>query len=85
MGVNNFTIYSITGSDFVHSACWIQGFYIYRELKDRFDESGYYGIPTNIDNDGMTEEGKLCRTTIIGTGIDTIFPFILFLINFNKN
>lgn len=57
------------GGDFVHSACWIQGFYIYTELKDRFDESGYYGIPKDIDMDGLTNEGRLCRTTYVGSGM----------------
>ena len=29
--------------EFVHSACWIQGFYIYHELRFRIGETSYYG------------------------------------------
>lgn len=50
------------GSDFVHSACWIQGFYIYAEMSDRLQESGYYGIPKEIDYDGIDKYGRLCST-----------------------
>lgn len=46
--------------EFIHSCCWIQGFYIYEELKDRMTESGYYGIPKDIELDGTNAQGKLC-------------------------
>lgn len=49
-------------SDFVSSACWIQGVYVYSELKDRVDEVAYYGIPKSIDSDGMLPSGHLCST-----------------------
>ena len=52
---------SYLSRDFVHSACWIQGFYVYEELKDRPLESGYYGIPKDVELDGITSKGKLCR------------------------
>jgi len=45
---------------FVGSACWIQGFYIFEEMKDRLDQSGYYGIPRNMDYDGINSMGQLC-------------------------
>ncbi|XP_066918503.1 innexin inx3-like [Clytia hemisphaerica] len=47
--------------DFVHSACWIQGFYIYEEMRYRFSESGYFGIPKDVELDGIYPDGKLCR------------------------
>lgn len=48
---------------FVGSTCWIQGFYIYKEMIHRVKDSGYYGIPRNIDYDGLNSEGELCATT----------------------
>jgi len=47
--------------DFVHSACWIQGFYVYEEMRFRFLESAYLGIPKDVELDGIYEDGKLCR------------------------
>ena len=47
--------------DFVHSACWIQGFYIYEEMRFRFSESAYFGIPKDVELDGIYADGKLCR------------------------
>lgn len=43
------------GGGFVSSTCWIQGVYVYKELKDRIDEVGYFGIPKNADQDGFLE------------------------------
>ena len=65
----------IPGGDFVHSACWIQGFYIYTEMMDRIDQSGYYGIPKDIDMDGLTADGRLCRT--VPRGWNSKYPFVL--------
>jgi len=48
---------------FVGSACWIQGFYIFEEMKTRLDQSGYYGIPRNMDYDGINPLGQLCTTS----------------------
>lgn len=31
-------------------------------MMDRIDQSGYYGIPKDIDMDGLTADGRLCRT-----------------------
>ncbi|XP_002164718.2 uncharacterized protein LOC100203416 isoform X1 [Hydra vulgaris] len=47
-------------SSFVSSACWIQGVYVYDELKERVDSVGYYGIPKDIDMDGTYEDGRPC-------------------------
>jgi len=47
---------------FIHSACWIQGFYVYPEMKHRILESNYYGIPKNMDMDGVFPNGELCQT-----------------------
>jgi len=49
-------------SKYVGSTCWIQGFYVFQELQNRMKESGYYGIPRNMDYDGMDPLGKLCST-----------------------
>uniref|UniRef100_A0A7M5X4M6 Innexin n=1 Tax=Clytia hemisphaerica TaxID=252671 RepID=A0A7M5X4M6_9CNID len=48
---------------FVSQTCWIQGVYVYKELKDRIDEVAYYGIPKDITLDGYltnTENKELC-------------------------
>ena len=49
--------------NFTASACWIQGIYVYKELKSRVDEVAYYGIPKQIQLDGMMPDGDLCPTT----------------------
>jgi len=48
--------------EFVHSACWISGFYIYEEMRENFLESGYYGIPYKIQYNGIDIGGQLCDT-----------------------
>ena len=53
---------SIDGG-FVSETCWIQGLYVYRELTDRMNEVAYFGIPRDMDNDGMLKSGELCSTT----------------------
>lgn len=44
----------------------MQGIYIYKELRNRSDEVAYYGIPLDVDQDGMLDiPGKfsdLCKT-----------------------
>ena len=37
------------------------GFYIYEDLRDRLGDSSYFGIPRNMDYDGVTAQGKLFR------------------------
>jgi len=56
---------------FVGSACWIQGFYIFKEMKDRLSESGYYGIPKNMDYDGINPLGQLCTT--VDRGAESVY------------
>lgn len=68
MGINWFkdSITCINNSDldssFVSATCWIQGVYVYDELKHRVDDVAYYGIPKNMDHDGMLANGGLCNT-----------------------
>ena len=50
---------------FVSSTCWIQGVYIYKELRSRVDEVAYFGIPKDIDLDGIVDDSpvkQLCNT-----------------------
>jgi len=50
---------------FVSSTCWIQGVYIYKELRARVDEVAYFGIPKDIDLDGIVDDSpvkQLCNT-----------------------
>lgn len=49
--------------DFIHSACWISGFYIYKEMTNSqyFPESGYYGIPRKPEVDGIDPLKQLCQ------------------------
>jgi len=54
---------ALAGNAFVGATCWIQGFYIYAELKTRLSESAYYGLPRNMDYDGLNKNGVLCSTT----------------------
>ncbi|XP_057296182.1 uncharacterized protein LOC130625129 [Hydractinia symbiolongicarpus] len=53
---------STLSKDFIHSVCWISGFYIYEEMKDRLDESSYFGIPLRIKRNGIDSLGRLCET-----------------------
>ena len=43
--------------EFVHASCWISGFYVYHDMYGRIEESAYYGIPENMDYDGIDEKG----------------------------
>ena len=45
--------------EFINEACWINGFYIYRNMTDKMTQ--YYGIPGDISKDGLSkEDGSLC-------------------------
>lgn len=49
--------------DYVHSACWITGFYVYPELEKVMKSSSYYGIPKHIQIDGFKNgTTKICQT-----------------------
>lgn len=50
-----------TTSGFISKACWINGMYVYRGLTPE-QSSYYYGIPSDITNDGVNEYGTLCST-----------------------
>lgn len=47
---------------FVGQACWMNGLYIYRDLRYRNDQVAYYGMPRDIRMDGMYDDGTLCAT-----------------------
>jgi len=46
---------------FISKACWINGFYVYRDIP-AVDQSYYYGIPTDILYDGINKYGVLCES-----------------------
>ena len=49
--------------DYVHSACWITGFYVYPELEKVMKSSSYYGIPKHIQVDALINgTTKSCQT-----------------------
>lgn len=70
LGFNYFTdkIYCIhpkastVDKDFVNAACWISGFFIYEEMTERPDESAHYGLPYQMDKNGISYNNKLCST-----------------------
>lgn len=47
---------------FVGQACWINGLYIFRDLRYRNDEVAYFGVPRDIRMDGRYADGTLCAT-----------------------
>lgn len=47
---------------FVSIACWINGLYVYKDVQYHDGNVGYYGIPRDINNDGMMN-GEVCSTT----------------------
>ena len=56
-------LHAIDGDDtFVPRACWIRGFYVYKQLQTRFDKTAYFGIPKDMEMDGMMTDGTLCTT-----------------------
>jgi len=48
---------------FVSAACWINGLYVYEEIRYHANEMGYYGLPRDINQDGMFPNGEVCATT----------------------
>jgi hypothetical protein len=44
-------------------ACWINGFYVYEQLRKKTDCEGYFGIPVNIQHNG-TLRNKACETCV---------------------
>jgi len=55
--------------NFVQSACWISGFYVYPDLLSNWKHVGYHGIPKDLSMDGTTSDGSLC-STVTKYGID---------------
>lgn len=49
---------SVLSMEYVQSICWITGFFIYDEMHTKITDSAYYGIPKNMDYDGITKQGK---------------------------
>jgi len=48
---------------FAATSCWINGFYIFDEIKYDQNKLGYYGIPDDIKVDGTyADGGELCET-----------------------
>ncbi|XP_057309797.1 innexin inx3-like [Hydractinia symbiolongicarpus] len=54
------TLTGVSGT-YVSQACWITGFYVYKELKETQNFLGYYGIPNNIAHNGsrISRSGEL--------------------------
>ena len=53
-------------SEFVHAACWISGFFVYKELTDmteqaELDQTIYYGIPHRLTDDGISNIKRTCQ------------------------
>jgi len=50
---------------YVHQACWIQGFYVFRNLPLvhtlTSNSIEYYGIPKNLKMNGVTPYGTICN------------------------
>lgn len=48
---------------FVSQACWINGLYVYEEIRFHNNDIGYYGIPTDMTLNGIHQaSGQLCYT-----------------------
>lgn len=47
---------------FVSQTCWIQGVYVYQQLRNNFEDTSYYGLPKDLNHDGMVK-GHLCSTS----------------------
>ena len=82
----------ISGS-YVHQACWINGFYIYKDLKHTPGKLAYYGIPEDIDNTGLhVSSGAPCQVGLHNPGCEPLtktfylqyqwFPFYIASIGF---
>lgn len=56
---------SVLSMEYVQSTCWITGFFIYNEMHTKMTDSAYYGIPKNMDYDGMIEQGKELLVALI--------------------
>ena len=51
-------------STFVSQSCWINGLYIYEEMRYYTEQAGYYGLPVRINLNGRRKgNGALCNTS----------------------
>jgi len=62
--------------NFVHSTCWIKGFFVYREMEERMELSAYFGIPEDINKDGIDKDGN----TILATSV-VVYKLIISFIS----
>jgi len=46
---------------YVSSTCWINGVYIYKQMEDRMNRMAFYGVPKDINYDGLLKNKRLCR------------------------
>jgi len=51
---------------YVSSACWINGFYVYEEIRNHTDDIGHYGVPMSINHNGKLPSGHLCEKIVRG-------------------
>ena len=51
-----FTEHTQVDSEFISAACWIQGVYIYPEMSKRMEESAYFGMPKEMNMDGLSKD-----------------------------
>ena len=54
--------------DFVSAACWIQGVYVYKELRHEMSQVAYFGIAQDMDTDGVYVIDKGGRKNIFSLG-----------------
>jgi len=59
----NCIIHSGLDPKFVAQACWINGLYVFKDIRYHDNEIGYYGIPRDINSDGLFADGTVCATT----------------------
>ena len=45
---------------YVHQACWIQTFYIYKQLAQVNGDLRYYDLPNALAENGVKPDGSLC-------------------------
>ncbi|XP_057309105.1 innexin inx3-like [Hydractinia symbiolongicarpus] len=45
---------------FVSTTCWVQGIYVYRELKEKIELVVYYGVPKDVSDNGVIDGKYLC-------------------------
>jgi len=45
---------------YVHQACWIQGFYVFKDLINTDGQLRYYGLPNALAENGRRPDGSLC-------------------------